>query len=107
MFVNKLYNKIYYLINKISYVIVSKYLDKGFLELLGPFGFYKLFFIINDYLKNITTSLIMFNVYNILFSLLILLFIILLFQLNIIILFLNNIFIFFIFILLYVFNILL
>jgi len=39
----KLYNKLYTLIVNYSYTIFIKYIDKGLLEVIGPFGFYKFF----------------------------------------------------------------
>lgn len=37
------YNNIYNKFADISYVSVTKYLDKGFFEYLGPYGLYKIF----------------------------------------------------------------
>ena len=41
-FFNYLYNEIFLFIFKISYLINIKWLDKGYLEFLGPYGSYKL-----------------------------------------------------------------
>ena len=58
LFFNKLYNKIYYYISYYSYTVTNKYLDKGLLEIIGPFGVYKLFFYLNKKIIYMVSSLI-------------------------------------------------
>ena len=43
-FFNAIYNDFFFKIFKISYVVNTKILDKGFLELMGPYGLYRVFF---------------------------------------------------------------
>jgi hypothetical protein len=38
------YNEIYNNFAKLSYISVTKYLDKGFFEYFGPYGLYKIFY---------------------------------------------------------------
>jgi len=40
-----------------------KYLDKGLLEILGPFGIYKLFYFLNKKIINIISSYIYIYIY--------------------------------------------
>jgi NADH-ubiquinone oxidoreductase chain 5 len=63
LFFNKLYNNLYALILNFSYTIFIKYIDKGLLEVIGPFGFYKIFKKINNILMNSITPLIFFYIY--------------------------------------------
>lgn len=43
LFFDRIYNKIFSVIFKGSYEVQAKYIDKGFLEFIGPFGLYKFF----------------------------------------------------------------
>ena len=92
LFFNKLYNNLYALIIKYSYTIFIKYIDKGLLEVIGPFGFYKFFKKFNYILMNSVTSLIFFYIY--LFFLSLGLFILIFIFINIIDIYLiiNNLF---------------
>ncbi len=53
----------YSLVMYYSYLIFTKYLDKGILEILGPFGFYKFFKTFNNKLYNSISPLIFFYIY--------------------------------------------
>lgn len=55
-FFNAVYNDIFLSLYKFSYTVNTKIIDKGFLELLGPFGFYKLFFLLSSFAKELTPS---------------------------------------------------
>ena len=92
LFFNKLYNNLYALIIKYSYTIFIKYIDKGLLEVIGPFGFYKFFKKFNYILMNSVTPLIFFYIY--LFFLSLGLFILIFIFINIIDIYLiiNNLF---------------
>src|ERR1700712_5634166 len=71
LFFNKIYNKLYNYIFYCSYTISNKYLDKGLLEILGPFGIYKLYFYLNKKIIYMVSSLIYIYIYFFLFSILI------------------------------------
>jgi NADH-ubiquinone oxidoreductase chain 5 len=71
LFFNKIYNKIYNFIFFCSYTLTNKYLDKGLLEILGPFGVYKLFYYLNNKIIYMVSSLIYIYIFFFLFSLLI------------------------------------
>ena len=47
---------------KTSYFFNTKIVDKGFLELIGPFGIYKFFFKLSYFLRNFTPHVIFFSV---------------------------------------------
>jgi NADH-ubiquinone oxidoreductase chain 5 len=70
LFFNKIYNKIFYYIFYYSYTVTNKYLDKGLLEIIGPFGIYKLFFYLNKKIIYMVSSLIYIYIFFYLFSLL-------------------------------------
>jgi hypothetical protein len=93
LFFNKIYNKIYNFIFYCSYTLTNKYLDKGLLEIFGPFGVHKLFLYLNKKLSYMVSSLIYIYIFFFLFSLLI--FFILLILINNInyIFIINNLFI--------------
>jgi NADH-ubiquinone oxidoreductase chain 5 len=55
-FFNKIYNFIYECIFLHSYVIQVKFIDKGLLELIGPYGMYKIFKLLNLKLNNFMPS---------------------------------------------------
>jgi NADH-ubiquinone oxidoreductase chain 5 len=96
-FFNKLYNFIYMSIFKYSYFISNKYLDKGLLEILGPYGLYKFFRILNDYFSRWLSSLIF--IYLFVFFLSLVVFGLIIIVLNFInfSIILNNLFIFILF----------
>ena len=72
-FFNFIYNEIFLLIFKVSYLINVKWLDKGYLEFFGPYGLYK---IVKNFILNFSFSLSIFINYLFLFLfILILLFI--------------------------------
>ena len=50
-FINTIYNYIFKNILIISYNSVTKYLDKGFFEFFGPYGLYKSFYYIYQFLR--------------------------------------------------------
>ncbi len=58
LFFNKLYNNLFNQVFKLSYIIQAKYIDKGILELIGPFGFYKFFRLLHFKLNNFIPSLL-------------------------------------------------
>lgn len=66
---NTIYNNIFLDIFKISYITSNKYIDKGWLEFLGPFGMYKFFRTFNIFLKNNPPSVIFFSIGFMFFSL--------------------------------------
>lgn len=79
MFFNKLYSKIYNLLYNYSYLIQVKCVDKGLLEFIGPFGFYKFFRFLHINLNNFISPLLfnyLFIFFFNLFSFLIILFLI-------------------------------
>ena len=47
----------------LSYIIFTKYLDKGILEIIGPFGFYIFFKKLNTIVFKSVTPLIFFYIY--------------------------------------------
>jgi NADH-ubiquinone oxidoreductase chain 5 len=58
MFFNKLYNKLYSLLYNYSYLIQVKCVDKGLLELIGPFGSYKFFRFLHINFNNFISPLL-------------------------------------------------
>jgi hypothetical protein len=68
-FFNSIYNDIFLDFFEISYESSNKYMDKGFIEFFGPFGFYKFFKSFNDYLINTSPSVIFFDIGYMFFSL--------------------------------------
>lgn len=69
LFFNKIYNNLYLLIFKLSYQIQAKYIDKGILELIGPFGFYKFFRMLHYKMNNFLPSLLFNYLFIFFFSL--------------------------------------
>jgi hypothetical protein len=69
LFFNKLYNLLYLKIFNFSYLITSKYIDKGILEILGPYGLYRLFKNINNKLQNFVAPLLFYYLFFFFFSL--------------------------------------
>jgi NADH-ubiquinone oxidoreductase chain 5 len=59
---NQVYNSLFLNFYKISYETFTKSIDKGYLEILGPYGLYMLFRYLSLSLKNIPSSLF-FNVF--------------------------------------------
>jgi hypothetical protein len=59
---NQVYNSLFLNFYKNSYEIFTKSIDKGYLEILGPYGLYMLFRYLSLSLKNIPSSLF-FNVF--------------------------------------------
>ena len=92
LFFNKLYNLLYSWIIKFSYLIFIKYIDKGFLEVIGPFGFYKFFKNINNIVHNSVTPLIFFYIYLFIFSLVIISYFIIIINILDFVIIINNIF---------------
>ena len=77
LFFNKLYNLLYLKIFDYSYIITSKYIDKGILEFFGPYGLYKFFKNINNKLQNFVAPLLFYYLFFFFLSLFIFLTIIL------------------------------
>jgi len=69
LFFNKIYNNLYLSIFKLSYQIQAKYIDKGILELIGPFGFYKFFRLLHYKINNFLPSLLFNYLFIFFFSL--------------------------------------
>ena len=65
---NILYNKIFICLYSVSYIIFTKYLDKGFFEKLGPYGIYKFsrFFGLRSYV--LAPSVMFFSIFIMFFS---------------------------------------
>lgn len=61
-FFNFIYNFVFIEMYKTSYFFNTKIVDKGFLELIGPFGIYKFFFKLSYFLRNFTPHVIFFSV---------------------------------------------
>lgn len=61
-FFNTFFNDLFIFILKISYIVPNKYGDKGFFELFGPFGLYKLFRKMNIFLTNVPPQVIFFHI---------------------------------------------
>jgi NADH-ubiquinone oxidoreductase chain 5 len=99
LFFNKIYNKIYNQIYYYSYTVTNKYLDKGLLEIVGPFGVYKLFFYLNKKIIYMVSSLIYIYIFFFLFSLLIFFILLILINFVNISFIINNLFILIFFIL--------
>ena len=66
---NAVYNRIFLIFFNLSYISANKYLDKGWLELLGPFGLYKVFRSFSSFLRANPPSIIFFSVGYMFFSL--------------------------------------
>jgi NADH-ubiquinone oxidoreductase chain 5 len=94
LFFNKIYNYLYSFIIKCSYLIFIKYVDKGLLEVIGPFGVYKLFKKMNNILVKSLTSLIFFYIYLFFICLSICIFILIIINVIDLIVLLNNLFLF-------------
>lgn len=94
LFFNKLYNKLYSVIIKFSYLIFIKYIDKGILEVIGPFGFYKFFKNLNNILFHSITPLIFFYLYLFILSIVIISYFIIIVNVISLSIILNNIFLF-------------
>jgi NADH-ubiquinone oxidoreductase chain 5 len=63
LFFDNFYNRIYNYILKYSYLISTKYMDKGILELIGPFGLYKLFRFLFNKTQNFIFPLIFYYLF--------------------------------------------
>ena len=61
-FFNALYNNIYKIIFNFSYTFNTKIVDKGYLEIIGPYGFYRFFYKCNEFIKNLSPSVVFFSV---------------------------------------------
>lgn len=61
-FFNAFYNKIYISFFVFSYNFNTKIVDKGFLEIFGPYGFYKFFYKCNKFLKRLSPSVVFFSI---------------------------------------------
>jgi NADH-ubiquinone oxidoreductase chain 5 len=99
LYFDKIYNKIFNYIFYCSYTVTNKYLDKGLLEIIGPFGIYKLFFFFNKKIIYMVSSLIYIYIFFFFFTILIFFNLIILMNFVNILFIINNIFIiiFFIF----------
>jgi len=75
LFLDKLYNDLYNLLFKLSYLVQVKSIDKGILELAGPFGFYKFFRFLHIKLNNFISPLLFNYLFVFFFSLFLFLFI--------------------------------
>jgi NADH-ubiquinone oxidoreductase chain 5 len=93
LFFNKIYNKMYNIIIKSSYVIFIKYIDKGLLEILGPFGVYIITKKINNIIMNSVKPYIFFYIYIFFLNLSLILFLIIFINYINIYILLNNLFI--------------
>lgn len=60
---DKIYNEIYSNILNYTYLISTKYMDKGILELIGPFGLYKLFIFLNNKIQHFIKPLIFYYLF--------------------------------------------
>lgn len=74
---DKIYNSIYAKILNYTYLISTKYMDKGILEFIGPFGIYKFFFYCNNKIQNFIKPLIFYYLFIFFFFIVILIWIIL------------------------------
>ena len=76
-FFNNIYNNIFLYLFELSYYSINKFLDKGLFEFLGPYGFYKLIYIISKLNNSITYNIFLnFGIFIIfLFNILIIFFI--------------------------------
>ena len=78
LFFDKLYNLIYLNILNYSYLVSSKYIDKGILEFFGPFGIYKLFHSMSLNFQNFIAPLLFYYIFIFFLSLTLFSFIIIL-----------------------------
>jgi NADH-ubiquinone oxidoreductase chain 5 len=62
---NFIYNNLFLFIFKFSYKF-TKILDKGFFELIGPFGFYKLFKFLSISSRKFSSNIISYNIFFVL-----------------------------------------
>jgi len=92
LFFNKIYNSLYHFITCCGYYISTKYLDKGILEYIGPFGFYKFFKYINNLLSASVYPFIFFYIYIFFLCLCLFLFLIIVINVISIEIIINNIF---------------
>jgi NADH-ubiquinone oxidoreductase chain 5 len=84
LFFDKIYNDIYKKILNFTYLISTKFIDKGILEYIGPWGIYKLFKYLNNKIQNFIAPLIFYYLFIFFFVLFLILFsIILIYILNI------------------------
>lgn len=60
-FFNFIYNKLFIDLYRISYEISTKLIDKGYLELLGPFGLYNFFFLFSRKISNAFSPYLLFR----------------------------------------------
>jgi len=60
--INQVYNSIFLFMFQLSYKF-TKILDKGFFELIGPFGFYKNFKTISFFSRIFSSNIISHNIY--------------------------------------------
>ena len=63
LFFDNVYNNIYKNILKFTYIVSTKYMDKGILELIGPWGAYKFFYFLNLKFKNSISPLIFYYLF--------------------------------------------
>jgi NADH-ubiquinone oxidoreductase chain 5 len=63
LFFDKIYNEIYKKILNLTYLISTKYIDKGLLELFGPWGIYKFFKFLNKKISNFIQPLIFYYLF--------------------------------------------
>jgi len=61
-FFNFLYNKLFLSFFYISYEVFTKNLEKGYFELIGPFGFLKIFKFYSFFLREFSPSTIFFSI---------------------------------------------
>lgn len=59
-FFNVIYNDLFLCLLKFSYEVNTKTIDKGFIELFGPYGFYKFFYFLHFLFKVFSPSVIFF-----------------------------------------------
>jgi NADH-ubiquinone oxidoreductase chain 5 len=74
LFFDRIYNEFYKKILIFTYLISTKYMDKGILELIGPFGIYKLFRNLYIKIQNFIAPLIFYYLFAFFFFLFLLLF---------------------------------
>lgn len=76
LYFNDLYNTSLKILYKMSYNLMNKILDKGFLELFGPFGLYKIFKLGSKYVRNFQPYVLFFIIGHMYVFILIFIFII-------------------------------
>lgn len=62
-FFNFIYNNFFLIIYNFSYNYSTKIIDKGFLEIFGPYGIYNFFFLLSNKMKKLTPFVIFQNIF--------------------------------------------